>query len=186
MHKRRVAIPLTGFAILALRFWSARKPRPVVRGRKHPSARQLAVPRSGLPRRQTVTAAFKINHMMLPVANLDRSIAFYTRLLGMKVTERRASDVRKVDVGLIGYGDQAATPFLELTQGISDNAPTRVTPANVHIAIDVSDLRKLCAFLEGEGATFVRPLKQRSDGKGLTAWINDPDGNPIELAERYS
>jgi catechol 2,3-dioxygenase-like lactoylglutathione lyase family enzyme len=71
-----------------------------------------------------------------------------------------------------------------LIEDISDNAPDHVTPANIHIGIDASDLRKLCSILEKEGVNFIRPLKQRSDGMGLSAWIRDPDGHELELAQR--
>jgi lactoylglutathione lyase len=128
---------------------------------------------------------FRVHHTMLPVADLDRSVAFYTRLLGMKVQDRHASEARKVEVGLVGYGEKASAPFLELIKDTSENAPTRVTSANIHIGIDTSDLRKLCEVLEIEGVTFIRPLKQRSDGMGLSAWIRDPDGHELELAERH-
>jgi lactoylglutathione lyase len=130
--------------------------------------------------------AFRVHHTMLPVADLNRSIAFYTRLLGMKLKERHASEARKVEVGLIGYGDEAGAPFLELIQDTSEKAPRQVTPANIHIGIDTSDLRQLCAILEREGVTFIRPFKQRSDGMGFSAWIRDPDGHELELAERHS
>ena len=129
--------------------------------------------------------SFRVHHTMLPVADLDRSVGFYTRLLGMKVKDRHASEARKVEVGLVGYGDKASEPFLELIEDISENAPAKVTPANIHIGIDTSDLRKLCAILEKQGVTFIRPLKQRSDGMGLSAWIRDPDGHELELAERH-
>ena len=129
--------------------------------------------------------SFRVHHTMLPVADLDRSVAFYTRLLGMKVKERHASEARKVDVGLVGYGDEASAPFLELIQDTSERAPAQVTPANIHIGVDTSDLRKLCEVLEKEGVAFTRPLKQRSDGMGLSAWVRDPDGHELELAERH-
>jgi lactoylglutathione lyase len=129
--------------------------------------------------------SFQVHHTMLPVADLDRSIAFYTHLLGMKVKERHASEARKVEVGLIGYGDEASAPFLELIKDTSERAPTQVTPANIHIGIDTSDLRKLCTILEKEGVTFIRPFKQRSDGMGFSAWVRDPDGHELELAERH-
>lgn len=129
---------------------------------------------------------FRVHHTMLPVADLDRSIAFYTRLLGMKLKERHASQTRKVEVALIGYGDEAAAPFLELIRDISEKAPKQVTPANIHIGIDTSDLHKLCAILEKERVTFIRSFKERSDGMGFSAWIRDPDGHELELAERHA
>jgi len=128
---------------------------------------------------------FRLHHTMLPVADLDLSVSFYTRLLGMKLKERHASEARKVDVDLVGYGDEASAPFLELIQDTSERAPTQVTPANIHIGVDTSDLRKLCTILEKEGVTFIRPFKQRSDGIGFSAWIRDPDGHELELAERH-
>jgi lactoylglutathione lyase len=130
--------------------------------------------------------SFRVHHTMLPVADLDRSIAFYTGLLGMKLKERHASDARQVEVGLIGYGEEASAPFLELIRDTSERAPAQVTPANIHIGIDTSDLRKLCDILEKQGVTFMRPFKQRSDGMGFSAWIRDPDGHELELAERHS
>jgi lactoylglutathione lyase len=129
---------------------------------------------------------FRVHHTMLPVTDLNRSVAFYTRLLGMKLKERHASEARKVEVGLVGYGDEAAAPFLELIQNTSGRAPAQVTPANIHIGIDTSDLRALCAILEKEGVMFIRPFKQRSDGMGFSAWIRDPDGHELELAERHT
>jgi len=128
---------------------------------------------------------FKFHHTMLPVANLDRAVDFYTHLLGMKLHSRHANPARKTDVALLGYGASAGAPFLELTQDLGEGAPATVTPLNTHIAIDVSDLKAFCGILEREGVQFIRPFKQRSDGKGFSAWIADPDGNALELAERY-
>jgi lactoylglutathione lyase len=128
--------------------------------------------------------AFKIHHTMLPVANLDRSVDFYTRLLGMRLQERHLNPARGTDVGLVGYGDDARG-LLELTQDVTDGAPSEVTPANIHIGIHVSDLRRLIDVLEGERVPFTRPFRTRADGTGFGAWIRDPDGHDLELVERH-
>lgn len=127
---------------------------------------------------------FRIYHTMLPVADLDRSIEFYTRLLGMKGMGRRSDDKRKVEVGHVGYGDRDTQPSLELTRDVSEGAPAEVRPTGIHVAIHVNDLHRLCSVLESERIKFIRPLKGVEPGsRRLTAWIRDPDGHAIELVE---
>ena len=136
--------------------------------------------------RPVADLSFKVHHTMLPVANLDRSIDFYTRLLGMSQQSRHANPTRGVEVALLGYGDAVSAPYLELTQHIGADAPSEVTPANIHIGIHVSDLRQLGTILEQANVRFTRPVRERSDCKGLTAWIEDPDGHPLEIVEMYA
>lgn len=124
---------------------------------------------------------FRVHHVMLPVADLDRSIDFYTRFMGMTLKERR--ERRKGRTALVGFGTPAAPPYLELIEN-RDTATAQALPLNTHVAIDVSDLRQYCEILQREGHSLTRPLIERPDGSGLRAWINDPDGNPLELAER--
>ncbi len=118
-----------------------------------------------------------IHHTMLPVTDMDRSVDFYTRLLGMTLGERHTSEARKNEVGMVGYGAM----WLELTRDTSENAPAAISPTHIHIGVDVDDLTKLCGILEQEGVHFVRSLRPTSDGKGLRAWIADPDGHQLEL-----
>ena len=128
---------------------------------------------------------FRLHHTMLPVASLDRSIAFYTRLLGMKPMGRRTDETRKVEVGHVGYGERDAQPSLELTQDISEQAPAEVKPTGIHVAIQVDDLQRLCGVLEREQVTFLAPIKGTA-GRRLVAWIRDPDGHALELIEVHS
>jgi lactoylglutathione lyase len=125
---------------------------------------------------------FRIHHTMLPVANLDRSIDFYTSLFGMKLMGRRSDPNRKVEVGHVGYGDRATQPSLELIQDVSSNAPAKVSPTGGHISIHVNDLQKLSAVLEKNGVEFTQPLTQRPGGN-RRAWVRDLDGHELELAE---
>lgn len=128
--------------------------------------------------------SFRIHHTMLPVADMNRSIAFYTRLLGMKPMGHRLDDTRKVEVGHVGYGDRDAQPSLELTKDISENAPAEVRPTGIHVAIQVNDLSKLCDVLQREQVGFVQSLKASGPEKRrLTAWVRDPDGHVLELVE---
>ena len=125
---------------------------------------------------------FRLHHTMLPVADLDRSIGFYTGLLGMKVMGRRSDEARKVEVGHVGYGDRETRPSLELLRDTSEGAPASVRPTGIHVAIHVSDLQRLCDSLEREQVSFIQPLKGIG-GRRLTAWIRDPDSHAVELVE---
>lgn len=128
---------------------------------------------------------FRLHHTMLPVVDLDRSIAFYTRLLGMKPMGRRTDETRQVEVGHVGYGDRETQPSLELTRDISAQAPGAVAPTGIHVAIQVNDLQRLCAQLEREEVKFLAPIKG-TPGRRLVAWIRDPDGHALELVEVHA
>jgi lactoylglutathione lyase len=127
---------------------------------------------------------FRIHHTMLSVSDLDRSFEFYTRHLGMKVMGRRTDQTRCVEVGHVGYGERDTHPSLELTRDLNATAPIDVGSIDLHIGIQVSDLRKLCAALEENKIGFIKPFKASGpDNRRLTAWIRDPDRHAIELIE---
>jgi catechol 2,3-dioxygenase-like lactoylglutathione lyase family enzyme len=100
----------------------------------------------------------------------------------MTVMGRRSDPNRKVEVGHVGYGERATQPSIELIQDVSENAPAAVKPTGGHISIHVSDLTKLCGVLEQAGVTFTQPLGRQASGN-LRAWVQDPDGHALELAE---
>ena len=105
---------------------------------------------------------------------------------GSRIQERgrRTDEARKVEVGHVGYGDRDSHPSLELTMDVGDRAPAEVRPTGIHVAIQVSDLARLCGMLENESVAFIQALKAGGrDGRRLTAWIRDPDGHAIELIE---
>ena len=130
---------------------------------------------------------FRFRHTMLPVKDLERSIEFYTRLLGMEVLRRRINREKNKSVGYIGYGSEDHYPTLELVADIGPDAPAKMKPWEGHISIQVSDLYRLCAHLENEGVKFIRPPGPNHPGrKDLVACIEDPDGYKVELNERYN
>lgn len=130
---------------------------------------------------------FRIHHTMLPVSDLEQSIDFYTRHLGMKTMGRRTDQIRNVEVGHVGYGERDTHPSLELTRDLNATAPFEVGPIDFHIGIQVNDLRTLCATLENKNISFIKALKASGpDNRRLTAWVRDPDGHAIELIEIHA
>jgi lactoylglutathione lyase len=130
---------------------------------------------------------FRIRHTMMLVKDLDRSIDFYTRLLGMDLQRLRPSPDKNERVGYVGYGTEDEFPSLEL---IETGGPGNVkeTPRWYgHVAIYVSDLYKLSERLKAEGVKFtLDPQPNRPGGPDHVAFIEDPDGYVLELTERHS
>ncbi len=130
---------------------------------------------------------FRIRHTMLPVGDLDRTIDFYTRLLGMDVMRLRDEPERKLRTGYLGYGSEDDGPALEVIQSGAADAQTKMPEWSGHVALYVSDLYKLCATLKEEGVKFLsEPKPVRPGSRDLVAFIQDPDGYTIELTERHS
>ena len=128
-------------------------------------------------------SSFRIHHTMLPVADIERSIDFYTRFLGMKPMGRRRDDSRRVEVAHVGYGDRDTQPSLELTQNIAENAPAEIGATGIHIALQVNGIEVLCQRLAADGVEFIQAVKATANNKRLTAWIRDPDRHAIEIIE---
>ncbi len=130
---------------------------------------------------------FRIRHTMMLVRDLDRSIDFYTRLLGMDVQRLRPNPEKSERVGYLGYGSEDEFPGLEL---IETGGPGRVKEMprwHGHVALYVSDLYKLSEKLKAAGVKFtLGPEPNRPGSKDHVAFIEDPDGYTIELTERHS
>jgi lactoylglutathione lyase len=130
---------------------------------------------------------FRIRHTMLPVSNLDRSIEFYTRLLGMDIQRLRNMPERNERVGYLGYGSEDDFPGLELIESNVSRGKSPLPSWTGHVAYYVSDLHQLCAKLKAEGVAFTQePGPNRPGSKDLYAFIKDPDGYLIELTERHT
>ena len=127
-----------------------------------------------------------IRHTMLPVADMDRSIDFYTRLLGMDIMRIREEPEKKLRTYYIGYGSEDDGAALELIETGGPNASAKMQPWTGHVALYVSDLSKLAEKLEQAGVQFLKePWHNRPGKPDLMAFIQDPDGYTIELTERY-
>ena len=97
----------------------------------------------------------RLRHTMLPVRDLDRTIDFYTRLLGMDIMRLRQQD-ETTRVGYLGYGSEDEGPALELVQSGGPTDPVQIPPWAGHFAIMVSDLYAFCEKLKAAGVTFTQ------------------------------
>ena len=127
---------------------------------------------------------FRLLHTMIRVKDLDKSIDFYTRLLGMKVTRRKDYPTGEFTLAFVGYGDETDSTVIELTHNWGQQEPYELGTGFGHLAIGVPDIYKTCEALEAEGVSIPRPPGPMKHGGSVIAFIEDPDGYKIELIER--
>ena len=140
-----------------------------------------------LPQKTINGITLKIRHTMLPVSDMERTVDFYTRLLGMDVQRIRDVPARNERVRYLGYGNEDEGPSLELIESTESRGKAPLAPWTGHIALYVSDCYKLSEKLKAEGVEFISgPAPNRPGGKDIYAFIKDPDGYVIELTERQA
>ncbi|MGQ4276116.1 lactoylglutathione lyase [Pseudidiomarina sp. E22-M8] len=122
-------------------------------------------------------------HTMLRVGDLDRSIKFYTELMGMKLLRQTDNEEYTYTLAFVGYGDEKDHTVLELTYNW-DKSEYDLGDGYGHIAIGVEDIYGLCEELEAKGADVYRKPGPVKGGKTVIAFVRDPDGYAIELIER--
>ncbi|WP_160122113.1 lactoylglutathione lyase [Rhodovarius lipocyclicus] len=122
-------------------------------------------------------------HTMIRVGNLDRSVAFYTQLLGMQELRRRDVPEGKYTLVFVGYGPEPAHAVIELTYNYGVETYELGT-AFGHLAIGVPDVYALCDKLRAGGAKITREPGPVKFGTTVIAFVEDPDGYKIELIER--
>lgn len=130
----------------------------------------------------------RLLHTMLRVGDLDRSIAFYTDALGMRLFRKETYPDGRFTLAFVGYGEEATDSAIELTWNWDQVHYTHGTGFG-HIAVAVRDAKASCARLEAMGVRVVRaagPMRARSperDDVEVIAFVEDPDGYRIELIE---
>ena len=140
-----------------------------------------------LPQKTINGITLKIRHTMLPVSDMERTVDFYTRLLGMDVQRIRDVPARNERVRYLGYGNEDEGPSLELIESTETRGKAPLAPWTGHVALYVSDCYKLSEKLKAEGVEFISgPAPNRPGGKDIYAFIKDPDGYVIELTERQA
>ncbi len=122
----------------------------------------------------------RLLHTMLRVGDLDRSIAFYTGLLGMQLLRRKDFPGGRFTLAFLGYGPEAEQTVLELTHNW-DTASYDLGTAYGHIAIGVDDVYAACEHIKAQGGKVVREPGPMQHGSTVLAFVEDPDGYRIEL-----
>jgi len=117
---------------------------------------------------------------MLRVTDLQKSISFYTEILGMKMLRRKDFSDGKFTLAFLGYGDEADNTVLELTHNW-DTDSYEMGNAYGHIAIEVEDVYAACEQIKAKGGQVVRDAGPMNHGSTILAFVRDPDGYMIEL-----
>jgi lactoylglutathione lyase len=128
-------------------------------------------------------AEFSYLHTMLRVGNLEASVGFYTKLLGMKELRRNEVPAGEYTLVFIGYGDEKAHTVLELTYNWGTDH-YEIGTAFGHLALGVPDIYATCETLRAAGVKITREPGPVKFGTTVIAFIEDPDGYKIELIER--
>ncbi len=119
-------------------------------------------------------------HTMLRTGNLERSIDFYTNVLGMKLLRRKDYPEGRFTLAFVGYGDESAHAVIELTFNWDVDSYDLGTGFG-HIAIGVDDVYAACEEIRRHGGNVVREAGPMKGGDTVIAFIADPDGYKIEL-----
>ena len=125
----------------------------------------------------------RLLHTMLRVGDLDRSITFYTDVLGMTLLRRQDYPEGRFTLAFVGYGDESETAVIELTHNW-DTTHYDLGNGYGHIALAVPDAYAACDAIRGRGGKVVREAGPMKHGRTVIAFVEDPDGYKIELIQR--
>jgi lactoylglutathione lyase len=124
----------------------------------------------------------RLLHTMLRVGDLDRSIAFYTEVLGMRLLRRQDYPEGKFTLAFVGYQDEADGAVIELTHNW-DVTQYELGNGFGHIALAVPDAYRACDEIRTRGGKVVREAGPMKHGTSVIAFVEDPDGYKIELIQ---
>ena len=127
----------------------------------------------------------RLLHTMLRVGDLERSLAFYTEVLGMRLLRRKDYPSGRFTLAFVGYGDEADHTVLELTHNW-DTSSYEIGSGYGHIALGVEDIQGVCDQIRAKGGRVVREPGPMKHGSTVIAFVEDPDGYKVELIELTS
>ena len=124
----------------------------------------------------------RVLHTMLRVGNLERSIGFYTGVLGMRLLRQHDYPDGKFTLAFVGYGDEREHAVIELTHNW-DTESYDLGNGFGHIAVAVPDAYKACEAVAAKGGKVTRPAGPMKFGGSVIAFVEDPDGYKIEFIQ---
>ncbi|MBA3996915.1 MAG: lactoylglutathione lyase [Candidatus Accumulibacter sp.] len=127
----------------------------------------------------------RILHTMFRVGDLDRSLAFYTEVLGMRELRRQDYPDGRFTLAFVGYQSEAEGAVLELTHNW-DTPSYELGNGYGHVALEVDDAYAACAEIKARGGKVVREAGPMKHGTTVIAFVEDPDGYKIELIQKRS
>ena len=122
----------------------------------------------------------RILHTMLRTGNLQKSIDFYTQILGMKLLRQKEYPEGEFTLAFLGYGDEAENTVIELTYNWGTDS-YNLGDAFGHLAIEVDDVYQAADKIKAQGGKILRQAGPMNAGKTIIAFVEDPDGYQIEL-----
>ena len=125
----------------------------------------------------------RILHTMLRTGDLQRSIDFYTGVLGMQLLRQKDYPEGKFTLAFLGYGDESDNTVIELTYNWGVDRYD-IGDAYGHIAIEVDDVYRAADAIKARGGKILREAGPMNAGTTIIAFVEDPDGYPIELIGR--
>ncbi|MEW6167084.1 MAG: lactoylglutathione lyase [Pseudomonadota bacterium] len=123
----------------------------------------------------------RILHTMIRVGDLDRSIAFYTEVLGMKLLSRKDYPGGRFTLAFVGFGDGGAEIELTYNYGVERYEPGT---GFGHIAVEVDDAYEACELVRQRGGKVTRAAGPMQHGTTVIAFVEDPDGYKIEFIQK--
>ena len=126
---------------------------------------------------------YRLAHTMIRVRDLDKSLDFYTRILGMEVLRQKEYPEGKFTNTFVGYGPEETHPAIELTHNWDQGEAYDMGNGWGHVALEVPDVYATCEKLQQAGAKITRPPGPMKHGTRVIAFVEDPDGYKVELLE---
>ena len=124
----------------------------------------------------------RILHTMIRVTDLEKSLNFYSNILGMKLLRRHEYPDGKFTLAFVGFGNEKDHAVIELTYNWG---VTTYEKGNAfgHVAIEVEDAYKTCELIKAKGGKVIREACAMQHGSTVIAFIEDPDGYKVELIQ---